>query len=70
MVCPKHVLRLSKEDLKELEEIFRSKVLALLKAGGKINDGLIEELMAWHHSGFSVHAENRLAGDDRKNNRP
>jgi hypothetical protein len=39
---------LPKTDLKELEEIFRSKVLAMIKAEGRINDGLIEKLMAWH----------------------
>jgi hypothetical protein len=35
---PKHVLRLSKGDLKELEEIFRAKVLAVLKGDAKIAD--------------------------------
>jgi hypothetical protein len=50
--------------LKELEEIFRSKVLAILKAEGKVNDGVIEELMAWHHRAFSVHAGNQIARDD------
>ncbi len=39
---------LPKTELKELEEIFRSKVLAILRAEGKINDHLIEKLMAWH----------------------
>ncbi len=33
--------------MKELEEIFRSKVLAILKGEGKINDELIEKLMNW-----------------------
>jgi hypothetical protein len=69
----KHVLSLSKEDLKELEEIlrlrsghaFRSKVLAMLKGEGKIKGELIEKLMNWCHSGFSVHAGNRIARDDR-----
>jgi hypothetical protein len=37
----------------------------MLKAEGRINDGLIEKLMAWHHSGFSVHAGNQIARDDR-----
>jgi len=37
----------------------------MLKSEGKINDELIEKLMAWHHSGFSVHAGNRIAADDR-----
>jgi hypothetical protein len=62
----KYVLSLSKGDLKELEEIFRSKVLGMLKAEGRITDGLIEKLMAWHHSGFSVHAGNQIARDDRE----
>jgi hypothetical protein len=55
---------LPQRDLKELEEIFRSKVLAMLKREGKIHDALIEKLMGWHHSGFSVHAGNRIARDD------
>jgi hypothetical protein len=57
---------LPKRDLKELEEIFRSKVLAMVKAGGKTNDGLFEKIMARHHSGFSVHAGNRIPRADRK----
>jgi hypothetical protein len=61
----KPVLSLSKGDLKELKEIFCSKVLAMLKAEGRINDGLIEKLTAWHHSGFSVHAGNEIAREDR-----
>lgn len=36
-----------------------------MKAEGKINDGLIEKLMAWHHGGFSVHAGNKIARNDR-----
>jgi len=51
--------------MKELEEIFRSKVLAMLKGEGKISDELIEKLMNWRHSGFSVHAGNQIARDDR-----
>ncbi len=56
---------LPKTELEELEEIFRSKVLAMLKAEARINDGLIEKFIAWHHSGFSVHAGNQIARDDR-----
>ena len=55
---------LPKKDLRELEEIFRSKVLAMLKREGKINQELIEKLMNWRHSGFSVHAGNRIGRDD------
>ena len=37
----------------------------MLKKEGKIDDGLIEKLMAWkHNSGFSVHNGVRLARDD------
>ena len=56
---------LPKRGMKELEEIFRSKVLAMLKGEGKISDELIEKLMNWRHSGFSVHAGNQIARDDR-----
>jgi hypothetical protein len=30
-----------------------------------ISDELIKKLMAWHHSGFSVHAGDQIARDDR-----
>jgi hypothetical protein len=33
---------------KELEEIFRSKVVVMLKRQGKIHGELIEKLMGWH----------------------
>jgi hypothetical protein len=58
----------------ELEEIFRSMVLARLKGEGKacprlrsgIHEEFIEKLMDWRHSGFNVHAGNRIARDDRE----
>jgi hypothetical protein len=56
---------LPNRDMKEQEEIFRSKVLAMLEGEGKINDELIEKLMNRRRSGFSVHAGNRIARDDR-----
>jgi len=56
---------LPNRDRKELEEIFRPKVLATLKGEGKIHDELIEKLMGWHRSSFNVHAGNRIARDDR-----
>jgi hypothetical protein len=37
----------------------------MLKAEGRINDGLMEKLMTWRHSGFSVHAGNQISRDDR-----
>ncbi len=51
--------------MKQLEEIFRSRILAMLKRKGKIVDDLIQKLMNWHHSGFSVYAGNRIARDDK-----
>ncbi len=60
---------LPKRELKELEEIFRSKVPAMLKREGKIHDELIEKLMGWHHSGFSVYTGNCIARDDRDGQR-
>lgn len=56
---------LPKRDMKKLEEIFLCKVLAMVKGEGKIKDELIEKLMNRPHSGFSVHAGNRIARDDR-----
>jgi hypothetical protein len=39
----------------ELEELFRYEVFKMLKAEGKINDTLIENMMNWHHSGFNIY---------------
>ena len=52
-------------EMKQLEEIFRSRILAMLKRKGKIADGLIQKLMNWHHSGFSVYAGNRINRDNK-----
>jgi len=56
---------LAQRNLKELEEILRSIVLAMLKGEAKVNHELIQKLLAWHQSGFNVHAGNRIARDDR-----
>jgi hypothetical protein len=37
----------------------------MLKRKGKIVDDLIQKLMNWRHSGFSVYAGNRIARDDK-----
>jgi hypothetical protein len=47
--------------MKQLEEIFRSRVLAMPKRKDKIADDPIQKLMNWRHSGFSVYAGNRIA---------
>ena len=48
MVCPP-------PDTSELEELFRYEVFNLLKAEGKINESVIENMMNWRHSGFNVY---------------
>ena len=53
-------------DLKPLEEIFRANVFKMLKEEDKIDDELINKLMGWKHSGFSVHNEVKVARDDEK----
>ncbi|MDF1615605.1 transposase [Desulfurivibrio dismutans] len=54
-----------KVDLAPLAELFRAKVLTLLKKEGRIDDALIANLLTWrHNSGFSVHNGGRLARDD------
>ena len=37
----------------------------MLKRKGRIADDLIQKLMNWRHSGFSVYAGNRIARDDK-----
>ncbi len=38
----------------------------MLKEEGKIGDDLINRLMSWRHSGFSVHNGVRVARDDEQ----
>ncbi len=40
---------------KDLQELFRYEVLKMLKAEGKINDAVIENMLTWRHSGFNVY---------------
>jgi len=44
----------------ELEEVFRHEVFKMLKAEGKINDTVIENMLNWHHSGFNVYCGNAI----------
>ncbi len=53
-----------KVDLEALEDIFRANILKMLKDEGKIDDDLINKLMSWRHSGFSVHNGIRVARDN------
>jgi len=65
VVSPNATLyRPPRTDLRELEEIFRSKVRAMLKREDKPGAKLIEKLTGWPHSSFSVPAGNRTARND------
>ncbi len=43
-------------DSSSVEKLFRAEVLRLLVARGKIARDVVENLLTWRHSGFSVHA--------------
>lgn len=46
-------------------ELFRARVLAMLKKEGLIDDTFIANLMKWRHTpGFSVHNSVRIAAKD------
>jgi len=47
-------------DHKGLEKLFRSKVLNLLLAKGKITPGIITLLDSWKHTGFTVFCGHRI----------
>jgi len=51
-------------NLKPLEEIFRANLLKMLKNEGRINDEIINNLLSWKNSGFSVNNDVRIARDD------
>jgi len=45
---------------KDIENLFRHEVFKMLKAEGKINDTVIENMLSWHHSGFNVYCGNPI----------
>jgi hypothetical protein len=47
-------------DGEALERLWRAQVLRLLVDRGKINDEVVQNLLSWRHSGFSVHAGVRV----------
>ena len=51
-------------DLKPLEGLFRAELFRFLKREGKITDELINKLMKWRHSGFSIDNGKRIEKDD------
>lgn len=56
-----------KTEIHQLAEIFRARLLKMLKKEGLIDDGFIDMIMKWRHtSGFSVHNGVRIKRDDEK----
>jgi hypothetical protein len=49
-----------------VEEMFRREVFKILKSEGRIGDMLIDNLMNWRHSGFTVYCGNPLWPGNRK----
>ncbi len=47
-------------DVEALERLWRAEVLRLLVKRGKIGQEVVESLLSWRHSGFSVHAGVRV----------
>lgn len=43
-------------DTDAVEKLFRAEVLRLLVARGKISEAIVDNLLSWRQSGFSVHA--------------
>jgi len=44
----------------DLEEPFRYEVFKMLKAEGKINDTVIENMLTWRHGGFNIYCGNAI----------
>ncbi len=51
---------------KDLEDLFRYEVFKMLKAEGKINDLVIENMMNWRHSGFNVYCGHAIWPHDEE----
>ncbi len=51
---------------KDLEDLFRYEVFKMLKAEGKINDAVIENMLNWRHSGFNVYCGNAIWPHDEE----
>ena len=47
-----------------LEEAFRGLLLAALLRAERLSEGFFDSLLAWRHSGFSVHGEQRLEASE------
>jgi Putative transposase len=52
-------------DINKLESLFRHKVLKLLLSEKWISEELVEKLLSWKNSGFSVHNQVKIKSRDR-----
>jgi len=57
---------LPKIDMKEVEKLFRHKVFKMLLKHKKIGPKLVERLLTWRHSGFSIHNQVRIQSHDQR----
>jgi len=57
---------LPKIDVKKLESLFRHKILKLLLSEKKISGELVEKLLSWKNSGFSVHNQVKIKSRDTR----
>jgi len=48
-------------DTQLIERLFRAEVLRLLIGKGLISQQVVDNLLSWRHSGFSVHADVKVA---------
>ena len=48
-------------DTQLIERLFRAEVLRLLMGKGLISQDIVDNLLSWRHSGFSVHGEVKVA---------
>jgi hypothetical protein len=51
---------------KDLQDLFRYEVFKMLKAEGKINDAVIENMLSWRHSGFNIYCGPSIWPNDEK----
>jgi hypothetical protein len=48
-------------DTSLIERLFRAEVLRLLMGKGLVSQEVVDNLLSWRHSGFSVHADVKVA---------
>jgi hypothetical protein len=56
----------SRASAQPLEDLFRARVLKLLRQEGKIDDRQIRTLLGWKHSGFNAHWGGPISRHDRR----